>query len=403
MIDFEQFLNDRINNNKNLENLASFFTKDELSQLSDKSISIVGTNGKTSTANYIYQILSSFHIKTLLFTSPHMISYEERIQSNQNEINHSHYVEEIKEFEEKNSINLGYFETLFLIACRTFIDEKLDMFIVEAGIGGRLDTTSIIDYKNVILTNVGYDHQDILGETLEDILYEKIKISNKIQNLVCGDISSEHKELISKELKDTSVWFIDQRYYDMPGWRPFPAIKTLASRMHTSVSTAKNIDLAVFSMNRILRGTNYAIAVRSTRAIMPKRIFSHVQGRFEEINNNTTKILDGAHNISGFETLFQNLDYLYKDIDFKCYLGLKEGKDFQKILDFLSEKENISINIIEDNSFYNQTSSKYLTSYLEERNINFDLSTIKKFHLSKEHCILIGSLYLIGEYKKEFK
>ncbi len=71
MIDFEKFLNDRINNNKNLESLTSFFTEDELSQLSDKSISIVGTNGKTSTANYIYQILSSMDIKTLLFTSPH--------------------------------------------------------------------------------------------------------------------------------------------------------------------------------------------------------------------------------------------------------------------------------------------------------------------------------------------
>ena len=154
MIDFEQFLNDRINNNKNLENLASFLTEDELSCLSDKSISIVGTNAKTSTANYIYLALSELGIKTLLFTSPHLISYDERIQSNQDKINYSHYVEQIKEFEEKKSINLGYFETLFLIACRTFIDQKLDIFIVEAGIGGRLDTTSMIDYKNVILTNL---------------------------------------------------------------------------------------------------------------------------------------------------------------------------------------------------------------------------------------------------------
>ena len=126
-------------------------------------------------------------------------------------------------------------------------------------------------------------------------------------------------------------------------------------------------------------------------------------GRFEIIDNDPVKILDGAHNISGFETLFQNLEHLYKDIDFDCYLGLKEGKKYEKILDFLSQIENISINIIEDNSFYNQMSSKYLQSYLEERNINFEISSIEKFHLSKQHSILIGSLYLIGEYKKEFK
>ena len=380
MIDFEQFLNDRINNNKNLENLASFFTEDELSYLSDKSISIVGTNAKTSTANYIYQVLSELGAKTLLFTSPHLISYDERIQSNQDEINHSHYVEQIKEFEEKKSINLGYFETLFLIACRTFINEKLDIFIVEAGIGGRLDTTSMIDYKNVILTNVGYDHQDLLGETLEDILYEKIKISNKIDNLVCGDISNKHKELISKELKDTSISYLDQN-------NNFKSNEDFR---------LKNIDLALFSIDKILGKEIKSETISKIKEYK-------VQGRFEIINNNPLKILDGAHNISGFETLFQNLDHLYKDIHFQCYLGLKEGKEFQIILDFLSKKENISINIIEDNSFYNQMSSKNLTSYLEERNINFELSTIEKFHLSKEHCILIGSLYLIGEYKKEFK
>ena len=380
MIDFEQFLNDRINNNKNLENLASFLTKDELSYLSDKSISIVGTNAKTSTANYTYLALSELGIKTLLFTSPHLISYDERIQSNQDEINHSDYVEQIKEFEEKKSINLGYFETLFLIACRTFIDQKLDTFIVEAGIGGRLDTTSMIDYKNVILTNVGYDHQDLLGETLEDILYEKIKISNKIDNLVCGDISSKHKELISKELKDTSISYLDQN-------NNFKSNEDFR---------LKNIDLALFSIDKILGKEIKSETISKIKEYK-------VQGRFEIINNNPVKILDGAHNISGFETIFQNLDHLYKDIHFQCYLGLKEGKEFQIILDFLSKKENISINIIEDNSFYNQMSCKNLTSYLEERKINFELSTIEKFHLSKEHCILIGSLYLIGEYKKEFK
>jgi len=381
LIDFEQFLNDRINNNKNLENLASFLTEDELSYLSDKSISIVGTNAKTSTANYIYLALSELGIKTLLFTSPHLISYDERIQSNQDEINHSHYVEQIKEFEEKKSINLGYFETLFLIACRTFIDQKLDIFIVEAGIGGRLDTTSMIDYKNVILTNVGYDHQDLLGETLEDILYEKIKISNKIDNLVCGDISSKHKELISKELKDTSISYLDQNNNFKSNEEDF---------------RLKNIDLALFSIDKILGKEIKSETISKIKEYK-------VQGRFEIINNNPVKILDGAHNISGFETIFQNLDHLYKDIHFQCYLGLKEGKEFQIILDFLSKKENISINIIEDNSFYNQMRCKNLTSYLEERKINFELSTTEKFHLSKQHCILIGSLYLIGEYKKEFK
>ena len=135
MIDFEKFLNDRINNNKNLESLASFFTEDELSQLSDKAISIVGTNAKTSTANYIYQVLSELGIRTLLFTSPHLISYDERVQSNQNTINHSQYVEKIKDFEKKNSINLGYFETLFLIACKRLFASEVNLIDFTEFIG----------------------------------------------------------------------------------------------------------------------------------------------------------------------------------------------------------------------------------------------------------------------------
>ena len=69
-----------------------------------------------------------------------------------------------------------------------------DVFVIEAGIGGRLDTTSIINSSGVVLTNVGYDHQDILGDTLEEILYEKIHISNNIKTLVCGEISDNHKK-----------------------------------------------------------------------------------------------------------------------------------------------------------------------------------------------------------------
>ena len=220
-----------------------------------------------------------------------------------------------------------------------------------------------------------------MGETLDEILYEKIKISNKIKNLVCGDISDEHKELIFKELKDTSLSFLDEN---------------INFKTDTEDFRLRNIDLALLSVNKIL-------GKEVNPTIISKIKEYKVQGRFEIIDNDPVKILDGAHNISGFETLFQNLEHLYKDNHFDCYLGLKEGKKYEKILDFLSQIDNISINIIQDNSFYNQMNSKHLQSYLEERNINFEISPIEKFHLSKQHSILIGSLYLIGEYKKEFK
>ena len=90
----------------------------------------------------------------------------------------SPFAKEVKRFEEKEKLVLGYFESLFLVSCKYFLDLDSDFFVVEAGIGGRLDTTSIINSETVVLTNVGLDHTDILVESIEEILKEKKVVEN---------------------------------------------------------------------------------------------------------------------------------------------------------------------------------------------------------------------------------
>ena len=381
MKDIEIFLNERINSNKNLDLLKIFFTKEELSYLSNKSISIVGTNGKTSTANYIYKLLCKQDIPSLLFTSPHLISYQERIRSNKKEIRYIDYIESIEDFENRNDIRLGYFETLFLIACRNFIDLELDVFIIEAGIGGRLDTTSIINSSGVVLTNVGYDHQDILGDSLEEILFEKIHISNNIKTLVCGEISDNHKKYISKELNHISISFLEE-YKDYP--------------LGNNDFRVENLYLSAIAIEEILG--------KKINEVDFKDILNEqLEGRFEIIGNDPVKIIDGAHNISGIKTFYKTLKNINKEINFDFYLGFKEGKNFEEILIFLSSKKNVSLKLIKNNSFYDQIDIQKLTDFLNEKQINYEISSIKEFAASKKHSILIGSLYLIGEYKKEYK
>ena len=194
------------NSNKNLDKLSKFFSQEEFNKLSQKSVSIVGTNGKTTTATVLNNILSNKGLSTVLFTSPHLVSLNERIQVNKEMIKDVELdvaMQGIKLFEKENNIVLGYFESIFLIAVKKFLDEGLDIFIAEAGIGGRLDTTSILNSRTVCLTNIGLDHTELLGTTIKEILLEKIHVSKKVNKFINGSvvIHNEYKFLIKKSLQ----------------------------------------------------------------------------------------------------------------------------------------------------------------------------------------------------------
>ena len=279
MKELEEYLDSKIGltNNKNLQVLHRFFTQAQLNNLMNRTISIVGTNGKTSTANFIYKLLNNEMTKVLMFTSPHLLNFSERIQS-KNEINFDYLSKIVQDFESENDINLGYFETLFLIACKAFLDNEMDYFICEAGIGGMLDTTSIIQSKNVVITNIGRDHQDLLGYTAHGVLDQKIFVSNNIDNLFVGDISDELVKVIENNYKHTKSKHFLKDFVD-----------------------GKSKDLTSNQINYLLASliVNFLIS-SSTGKITLDFNKEFVEGRFEIINRNPLKILDGAHNIDGF-------------------------------------------------------------------------------------------------------
>ena len=128
--EFEIYLNSKIGKrNKNLEFLASFFESNELQILKEKSISIVGTNGKTSSAFYLNEIFMKNDISSVLFTSPHLVHVNERIKINNEIISDekiSSYMDNLKQFETENNIELAYFETLFLTSCKLFFQSSSD-------------------------------------------------------------------------------------------------------------------------------------------------------------------------------------------------------------------------------------------------------------------------------------
>ena len=379
MKELEEYLNSKIGltNNKNLDALHRFFTEDQLKYLMDKTIAIVGTNGKTSTANFIYKLLSKETKQVLMFTSPHLVNFQERIQS-YSDINFDIISRSVHDFETKNNITLGYFETLFLIACKSFLDSEMDYFICEAGIGGILDTTSVIQSKNVVLTNIGRDHQDLLGNTDLEVLDQKIFVSNSIDNLFVGELSDELIKVIENNYKHFKSKHLLKDFID--------------GKSKDYTSNQLNYLFASLIVNFLL-GSN-------TKKVPLDFNLEFVEGRFEIINRNPLKIIDGAHNIDGFIRTIEDYEKVYSLGDTHLYLGFKNGKNIENIISFLKPKKQYKLNFIKENTFFNQQNPDKFIDYLESENIDFKIVELSTFSSNKNPSILLGSLYLIGEYKK---
>ena len=382
MKELEEYLNSKIGLtiNKNLDVLHRFFTEPELDNLMNRTISIVGTNGKSSTANFVYQLLSNETTKVFMFTSPHLVNFSERIQSN-SEIKFDYLTGIIQDFESENNITLGYFETLFLIACKAFLDNEMDYFICEAGIGGKLDTTSVIQSKNVVLTNIGRDHQELLGDTAHKVLDQKIFVSDNIDNLFVGDLSDELVKVIENNYKHCKSKFFLKDFVDNESKK----IKNLTANQI-------NYILALITVNSILNLKKKEISLDSINSL--------VEGRFEIINRNPLKILDGAHNIDGFIKTLEDYEKVYSSDVTNLYLGFKNGKNIESIISYINSKKQYKLNFIEGDSFFDQQNPNNFINYLKDEDIDYRIVNLEAFSSNKNPSILLGSLYLIGEYKK---
>ena len=382
MTNLKNYLEVKVNNrgNKNLNYLSSFFSETELSILSDKTISIVGTNGKSSTANNISMLLKGLDKSYISFTSPHLFDYKERITAHK-DLNLNQYIQYLEKFELENNIILGYFESTFLIAAKAFLHNDLDYFICEAGIGGKYDTTSIIQSKNVVLTSIGLDHTDILGHKITDILDQKIYVSNDITTLFVGILNEELIEIIKSDYTNYSQSIYLSEY-----------LKSKNILFSNLIFKDLNYYLSLMVVDSLLQDIKYAdlTNIKIQEAI----------GRFEIVNDFPVKIIDGAHNYEGVEILLHNFENKYGNLITDIFLGFKKGKDINKILNLFIKKTNYNLYLIEDNTFFDQETTKEIECLLDKNGKSYKIASLEQFKKNKNPSILLGSLYLIGEYKK---
>ena len=383
MISLESYLDEKSNKrgNKNLNQIRSFFSENDLEILQNNTISLVGTNGKSSTALNIHNLLTSLNLNSLVFTSPHLINFKERISTEGN-ISYDEFLENLQLFERKNNLNLGYFEALFLIACQVFLNNDLDYFICEAGIGGLYDTTSIIQSKRVVLTSISHDHTHLLGNELKDILRQKIYISKNIDKLFTGDISKELINSINTDYKHINLVNHLRDY-----------LQSKEININDISTVEKNHFLSVMTLDSLLEKSTFDELMNIKLPNNP--------GRFEILQNKPVKIIDGAHNPEGVRSLLADFNRINQSPLIDLFVGFKKGKDYLEILNLITSDKKYKINLIQDNTFFEQQEVDKIAQHLDKNQHKYQIVSLKKFIENKNPSILLGSLYLVGEFKKD--
>ncbi len=295
--------------------------------LNFKSIHIAGTNGKGSTAHMIASILQESGLKVGLYTSPHLKDFRERIKINGKVISKNDVINFInKHFNSFNNINMSFFEMTVAMAFNHFSKYNVDIAVIETGLGGRLDSTNIINPEISIITNISLDHTNLLGKTIEEITKEKAGIIKKNTPVIIGRDQKEIKNIFHSIAKENNSEILyakqsNNNYYsDLNGDYQKENINTSVCAINKLQSMGWKI-----SDNNIINGLKNC------------KKNTLLKGRWDTINNSPLTICDTGHNKDGMKqviTQISNIDYLNLHFIF----GTVNDKNIDEILSLLPKK-----------------------------------------------------------------
>lgn len=313
-----------------------------------KTIHVAGTNGKGSTSHMLASILQEAGYKTGLYTSPHLTDFRERIRINGNMISEQKVIDFVAQHQELfESVKPSFFEWTVALCFQHFATEKVDIAIIETGLGGRLDSTNIIEPVLSVITNIGWDHTDLLGDTLPKIAFEKAGIIKGKTPVVIGEYQEEtfpvfkekskmgESELILAMQKVNLLYFnssINQSAFDVQFqfglyW------KNVCSDL-TGIYQEKNIR-TVLACLEPMRKAGFLINEQNLRdglSFVKKN--TGLLGRWQILNKEPLTICDTGHNINGIAYVLeqigqQNFEHLH------FVIGMVKDKDIVKILALL--------------------------------------------------------------------
>jgi dihydrofolate synthase / folylpolyglutamate synthase len=390
-----------------------------------KTIHVAGTNGKGSTVNYMRSILQEAGLEVGTFTSPYIELFNERIAINGQPIADAdllRLVQEVQPIVEDVALHkeLGSpteFEIITLIAFVYFAKiSQPDIVIFEVGLGGRFDSTNVVYPMLSLITNVSYDHMNILGNTLTEIAREKAGIIKSGVPVITTETNDEVLNVFSEVAKENKARmyrygneFTSQAYKSADKGETFFIKSNLFPEKNYHISMkgehqVKNASLAVMAVHYLRVYYSLIIEEKDIAQGLLKAIWI---GRFETVSKNPLVIIDGAHNEEGVKSLAQTLTTHYPHKKIKAIFAANKDKEIDKMLEQL-------YNIIEEITFtsfpfHRAASAKelYELSTYEQRHYSEDYQQLLEETLQNiqddEMVIITGSLYFISEIREFFK
>jgi dihydrofolate synthase / folylpolyglutamate synthase len=314
-----------------------------------KSIHIAGTNGKGSTSHMIAAMLQKQGYKTGLYTSPHINDFRERIRINGQMIEESFVVtftETVKSFSE--SISPSFFELTVAMAFDYFAKEKIDIAVIETGMGGRLDSTNVINPILSVITNIGMDHTALLGDSIPKIAFEKAGIIKQHVPVIIGERDPESENVFfEKAINENSEILFASDTYEVSH------VKLNHNSIVCDVTDTFNghtehfqLDLSgsyqlkniktVLAAEYMLHKLGFPIDPENEKyALAHVKQLTGIHGRWDLIGSNPYIYCDVAHNTEGIQEILHHLQKNHPHAHYHFIMGFVRDKDLGKVIDIL--------------------------------------------------------------------
>lgn len=380
-----------------------------------KSIHVAGTNGKGSTSHMLAAILQTAGYKTGLYTSPHLKDFRERIKVNGEMVSEEFvilFTERIRPRIEE--IEPSFFEITVAMAFEYFAQQEVDIAIIETGLGGRLDSTNVILPELSIITNIGWDHMNLLGNSLEKIAAEKAGIIKEKIPVVVGEVIPETISIFEETANEKNAPLSiaeRKRHITDWNWEKHELVVEVASEHQTDhkiyhldlqgVYQTKNL-LTVLEACSILQQKGWKLDNDAIQqGLKHTKKITGLHGRWEVIHTSPLVVMDVAHNADGIRQLVQQAELISHD-QLHIIIGMVKDKDIDRVLSLLPKTANYYFTKAKIPRALPENELMEKAGKLKLKGDSFpDVNEALEFALQHTHpddlIIICGSVFLVGE------